>query len=83
MRRYWFQFERLEKPTALNLGCGITAHDLVDAQAILHECILTRCKDLKVKSVRHDVSFDELDNRHVVPNIGNMALRGIWFPQGF
>jgi hypothetical protein len=83
MRRYWFHFEKLEKPTVLDLGCGVTARDLTDAESILRELILTKCKNLKIKSVKHDVNFDELEKKHVRPNIGNMALRGVWFPQGF
>ena len=30
-----------------------------------------------------DVDVRDLDQRHVVPNMGDPAVRGVWFPRGF
>ncbi|HVX90856.1 MAG TPA: hypothetical protein VHC20_04475 [Candidatus Paceibacterota bacterium] len=37
LRRYWFGFGQLSKPSILNLGCGVTAFDYGDAIRLLRE----------------------------------------------
>jgi hypothetical protein len=33
--------------------------------------------------VIEDVSREALDQKHVVPNLGKLEQRGIWFSQGY
>ncbi|MCW5718503.1 MAG: hypothetical protein KIS68_11810 [Bauldia sp.] len=83
LRRFWVRFERIEPPTFLNLGCGVTALDQADALALLEECLvgLSIVEKLpRVDRVIEGVTFDDLDQNHVAPNVGNMADRGVWFP---
>ena len=35
-----------------------------------------------VQTCVEDVDVSTLDERHVVPNVGDVATRGIWFPRG-
>jgi len=35
-----------------------------------------------LESVRENVDVSALDERHVLPNMGNVLVRGVWFPLG-
>lgn len=83
LRRFWVRFERIAPPTFLNLGCGVTARDEADALALLEECLvgLSIVERLpRVDRVVEGVSFEDLEQNHVAPNVGNMVARGVWFP---
>jgi hypothetical protein len=30
-----------------------------------------------------DVDLSSLEQKHVLPNLGDVTARGIWFPQGY
>ena len=82
-RRFWFVFEPIGRPTALNLGCGVTAHDRADAVALLQTFVFPSEGPLKIIRVVEDVKLDDLEKNHVLPNLGKTYVRGIWFPQGY
>jgi hypothetical protein len=82
LTRYWFTFERLATPTALNLGCGVTAYSLADAQGLLHERVFASTAMPRIVQTVEDVDISTLDQKHVAPNIGLVTVRGIWFPAG-
>jgi len=82
MRRFWFELENTKSFSPLGMGCGITAYDVEDAISILREKVLAD-GEATVAKVIHDVSIDDLDRNHVLPNIGNVLVRGVWFPQGY
>lgn len=81
--RYWVTFERINKPTPLNLGCGVTAYDQGDAIALMQRYIFGHTMIPAIANVITDVEMDDLDQHHVVPNVGDVSIRGIWFPQGY
>lgn len=83
MKRYWFTFEHLPTPTPLNLGCGVTAMDLNDAQQLVAGKIFPEGPMPHIVSVQENIAISELDSRHVVPNMGTITQRGIWFPLGY
>ena len=83
LRRYWFRFERLPRPTAINLGCGVTAHDHDDALSLLRERVFGANGPPPITELIEDVDPLMLESRHVLPNVGAMDVRGIWFPQGY
>ena len=83
LRRYWFKFEPVPEPTPLNLGCGITAFDYEDAVNILNKKIIPRQAALKIAEVSENVDVSLLDDKHVLPNIGSVNIRGVWFPKGY
>ena len=83
LHQFWFKFERLPTATAINLGCGVTAYSREDAVALLRERVFGANGPPPVLEIVDDVTAATLDPKHVLPNIGNLAERGIWFPQGY
>ncbi len=69
---YWFDMTG-------RLGAGVTAHSEADAIAIF-EAAFDRQADARPHLIK-DAS--ELDQKHVVPNMGNLLMRGVWFPRGY
>jgi hypothetical protein len=82
MKRYWFTFEKLERPSPLSFGCGVTAHDYQDALAIMRDSVFQGHAP-PIKDVVEDVDVSRLEAKHVLPNLGNVLIRGIWFPLGY
>jgi hypothetical protein len=82
LTRYWITFERLAKPTPLNLGCGVTAFGCEDALEIVRDRAFAGRVMPKIIEIQEDVDVSKLDPKHVVPNIGSVTIRGIWFPMG-
>jgi hypothetical protein len=83
LQRYWFKFEKINKPTPLNLGCGVTACDQDDAICLMRAYIFSECGVPTIVETVEGVQASDLEKSHVLPNIGNMDVRGIWFPQGY
>ena len=83
LTRYWFKFEKQPSASAVNLGCGVTAHGNEDALALLKERVFKKSTLPTILNWVADVDISKLDSKHVLPNLGNPALRGVWFPQGF
>jgi hypothetical protein len=83
LRKFWFKFERLPAPTAINLGCGVTAHSREDALALLKERVFGNNPVPPIVEVVEDVTEAALERKHVLPNLGNVEERGVWFPQGY
>jgi hypothetical protein len=82
LKRYWFDFVNLNQPTPLNLGCGVTAYDFEDAMRLLRERVFHSAIVPPIGNCIEDVDVSTLDQNHVLPNIGPIDIRGIWFPQG-
>lgn len=74
MKAYWVIFE------GQGLGCGVAAIDEADCRSLVDDNAFFAGR--VVKSVAEIERFEELDQNHVVPNMGNMFVRGIWFPKG-
>ena len=64
------------------LGFGVTAWSLDDALDIIrtlgYESYLP--SDLGTLTIREGVTVAELDQRHVVANMGPIVVRGMWYP---
>ena len=75
LRPYWI---KTDEPMAL--GYGITALSERDAEAILRRAVSSDCAIITVKPLENAT---QLDRWHVVPNMGNMLRRGIWYPLGY
>jgi hypothetical protein len=61
-------------------GVGITAQSDADALALLEQAFGTGRRPKHVTRI-HDIT--ELDQNHVVPNMGNWLKRGVWYPLGY
>ncbi len=83
LKRYWFHFEKFANPTPLNLGCGVTANNYDDARDLLRERVFAGKELPNIVGCTEDVDVSSLDHKHVLPNIGRVTVRGIWFPQGY
>lgn len=63
------------------MGIGVTAYSESDANELLRARGIDEWfVGAKEISVHKGVRIQDLDQRHVVPNIGPMQFRGIWFP---
>ena len=64
------------------LGFGVTAWSLADALSIIRAFDYGRFlpDDLSALTVTEGVTVAELDQPHVVANMGPIAVRGIWYP---
>jgi hypothetical protein len=82
MQPFWITLEvpREKGPTPLRLGVGVTATSEADARHLFTAAFGSEYRIASMKPLE-DVATLEQD--HVVPNMGNIFRRGIWFPQGY
>lgn len=78
MKVYWINFSDVTM-SPLGLGMGVTAYDEADARCLAGHAAPNHV----IASVRPVDSIADLDQGHVVPNMGNFLKRGIWFPLGY
>ena len=81
LTRYWFTFPKLPDKAALNLGCGVTAYNYEDAIDLLRERVFGGMEPT-VLAFAENVDVTNLDKSHVIPNMGQVIARGVWFPLG-
>jgi hypothetical protein len=74
VRPYWIVVEPTHGPSILNLGVGITAASEADARAMFAAAFGAAHRIAQVRAV---MAADELDQKHVVPNMGNMLKCGV------
>lgn len=73
LRRYWFK-------TREDLGIGVTAYSVDDARNLIDNEACSLPWDYEVLEVVEDVDVRDLDQDHVVPNVGPVNFRGVWYP---
>lgn len=83
LHRFWFSFQNPPQFSPLGLGCGITARDYEDAKEILTSSVFGGRTVPIIESVVEDIDVRSLDQNRVVPNMGPVAVRGVWFPLGY
>jgi hypothetical protein len=86
MRRFWFELDlRIDRPhpPGTLLGCGITAFDLNDAMGILQNTVFNGFEAPKIMNVKEDIDIRSLDQGKIIPNMGVVTHRGVWFPLGY
>lgn len=74
MRPYWIKTDQ-----PMTRGYGVTARSTEDALELLRVGIPGEYAIIEIMSVDN---IELLDQGHVVPNMGNILRRGIWFPIG-
>lgn len=82
MKRFWIEFEESIPYSPLSIGCGITANNYDDAISLLRDRVL-KGRDIKIRTIVADIDVSSLDAGHVLPNMGNVMVRGVWFPMGY
>jgi len=80
MTRYWLTFPRLDTPHPINLGCGVTARDYDEALLLVREAFPDLALGAPVAAI-DNIDVSTLDAGHVLPNIGNVLARGVWWPR--
>ena len=83
LHRFWFTFKKTQPFSPLNIGCGVTAYHYEDALEILKSTVFSGKPMLEINSVAEDVDVQALDQNHVIPNMGLVTNRGVWFPLGY
>jgi hypothetical protein len=83
LARYWFRFEAQAPPQPLNLGWGVSAYDYDDALALLRERVFRDAVLPQIVEVNENVDVSTLDSKHILPNMEDPTVRGIWFPRGY
>lgn len=86
MTRYWFEFDfknYVSVPYGVIMGCGITAYNYEDAKTILKSKVFTTSPLPEILRLIEDVDLRNLDQNHVLLNIGPVIQRGVWFPLGY
>jgi hypothetical protein len=89
LHRYWFQWQVGQSPgldpvlarVGAGLGCGVTAVDVDDATHLIRTVALDGTELPPIASVTEDVDVGTLDAGHVLPNMGDPSVRGVWFPR--
>jgi len=82
LRRFWFEFDQPPAYSPLGIGCGVTAYALDDAMALLRLRVFSN-GEFQVRRVVEDVDVRTLEQGHVLPNMGLVIDRGVWFPLGY
>jgi hypothetical protein len=86
LRKYWFKFDLSMKsphPLGTLMGCGVTSASKDEALELLRERVFRSQPMPSIEKCIEDVEMAELDTKHVLPNIGDISQRGIWFPMGY
>jgi hypothetical protein len=83
LHRFWFEFggPRDALPLGSWIGCGVSAVDQADAERLLIEGPFRGRGLPPIERLVQDVDVHELDQGHVIPNMGEPTLRGVWFPR--
>ena len=74
LRRFWF-------PTPGNLGIGVTAYTVKEAEELACELADKFQWELVSGDVVEDVDVSTLDQKHVIPNMSPPNFHGVWFPR--
>jgi hypothetical protein len=81
LHRYWFTFDEPPKASFFVLGCGVTAVDREDAERLLRSAWFAADGLPRIHGAIEDVDVRDLDAGHVLPNMGDPSIRGIWYPR--
>ena len=85
LRRFWIEFATSARPTlpmGTRRGIGVTAFSRDDALALVRTVVFGDNDLPPLDSIIEDVDVSTLDPGHVLPNMGTVLRRGIWFPLG-
>lgn len=77
LKVFWIEFG----PTLAD-KYGVTAYTFDDAVNILRQTVFSKEEILPVLKYTEDIKVEDLDQNHVVPNMGVITIRGVWFPSG-
>jgi hypothetical protein len=73
LSRFWF-------PLDTGIGIGVTAASELEALEMAEEARRRYRPGSRLQPPIRDVDVRTLDQKHVIPNMGPSAVRGVWFP---
>lgn len=79
LRRYWFEFDVADR--SFPSAAGVTAVDRQDAEELLSARVFGSRGLPSIRRVVEDVDVRDLDQAHVVPNMADPSVRGVWWPR--
>jgi hypothetical protein len=74
LTRYWFRSRK-------GLGVGVTAFNVEDARSLIRLNTFLMSYEPIFDSYIENVNIHDLDQNHVIPNMGVVVDRGIWYPR--
>lgn len=81
---YWIEFPDPENsylPMGVRLGIGVTAGGEREAKDLVASVFFKDEQMPEPIATRQIRDISELDQNHVIPNMGNHLRRGVWFPR--
>lgn len=87
LKRYWFVINTDSRYGPGNVG--VTAYSQEEARSLLLESftkmhfseLLEQMKTNNNIEIIEDIDMQLLDKDHVMPNIGPVVFKGVWFPR--
>jgi hypothetical protein len=73
---YWIVSASPRWPAAF----GVTAWSLADGLRIIQSWGYDLPDDPGLLAIKEDVKVADLDQGHIVPNMGPIVVRGLWYP---
>ena len=73
LRRFWF-------PVPGHLGIGVSAMTREEATRLALQAATGLGWDVDGAQVVEDVDVRDLDQKHVIPNMGPPSFKGVWYP---
>ena len=61
----------------------MTANNYEDTATLLRKRMFCGKELSSIARFVEDIDVSILDQKHVLPNVGMVNVRGIWFPQGY
>lgn len=86
LRRFWIKFKLTiddSPPPGVLLGVGVTSNSFEEALELIKKSVFQLDGLPEVERFTEDVDIRELDQGHVVPNMGDPSTKGIWYPLGY
>ena len=74
LRRVWFVLSD-------GRGIGVTAASELEARGLAEPVRTAYFAETSIVDAIWDVDLSTLDQNHVVPNLGPVVLRGVWYPR--
>ena len=75
-KTYW-----IEAPATHTLGLGVTGFSRDDAFQLLSASGYDLRSDDPSVRITEGIQVADLDQSHIVPNMGPIVFRGVWFPR--
>jgi hypothetical protein len=75
LKSFWIESRR-DRPRVF----GVTAYSVEDAFELLNVAGHVLSRDDPNSRITEGIQFADLDQMHIVPNMGPIVLRGVWYP---